>query len=157
MSVKRVIVQEQKPSGEHGGQAERHVWYTRQLNHVAGPIIPGIWVVNHQIILNAGNYWIEGSAPAWQVGRHRIRLYNVTDQYTETYGTSEIAEDENSSRSFISAVIAIGEQAKAFEIQHWCSCRFAKYWGQASSMNDDDDDDDKDVPEIYTTLQITKL
>ncbi|NIW97186.1 MAG: hypothetical protein GWN13_02865 [Phycisphaerae bacterium] len=91
------------------------------MNTVLTNEITGASLSSNAITLPAGKYYIEASAPAYEVERHMVRLYNTTDSSLVISGTSEFTNTSNqiSNRSFVSGRFLITAE-KAFEIQHQC-------------------------------------
>jgi hypothetical protein len=150
-----VIFQDQKPSGTGAGSpASINTWLTRTLNTktadtnnlCAAP-------VSNTFTLPAGTWHIQGSAPAYAVLRHKIRLRNVTDSTTAALGTSEYTHVNTTygvyvyNRSFIDAVITINT-SKTFRIEHQVDRVQTGGFGVEASTGD---------VEVYTTVTCTKI
>ena len=143
-------IRDEKPSGTSGGEFTGGAWQTRDLNTIKTNEISGASLINNQITLPAGTYYIEASAPAGYVTRHKAKLHNITDSVDTIIGTSEVSESGAGSvyqtRSIITGRFTISAQ-KSFEIRHRCSVTYAHGFGMFSSFG---------VPEVYTDVKIWK-
>lgn len=76
---------------------------------------------NKKFTLIAGTYRFRITAPAYQVGRHQARLYNLTDSTIVAYGTSELSGQTSGviTRSEVIGRLTISG-SKDFKIQHLC-------------------------------------
>lgn len=142
-----VIIEDQKPSGTHGGKFESGAWRTRTLNTLVYNHGSLASLSNNKFTLPAGTYCIEWDAPAYKVDSHKTRLVNADTLGTVAYGTSEFASADNYgySRSWGTCVITINDDV-AFEIQHRCHCSYIAGFGAASFGT-----------EIYTRVRIKKI
>jgi len=86
-------VEDQKPSGTNGGSSVDATDNIRTLNTVITNEISGASLSSNQIILPAGNYFIEAQAPAYKANEHMIKLWNDTDSSYILYGTSMSAKE----------------------------------------------------------------
>ncbi|MDC1068280.1 hypothetical protein OAQ99_03870 [Candidatus Kapabacteria bacterium] len=138
-----------KPNGTNGGDFNSGAWRTRDLNELSGNT-DFISLNANQFTLDAGTYIIEGSAPAFRVGEHKMRLYNVTDANISLDSTNArtTTSPVDYSNSFIMGFFTIVSQ-KVFEIQHICGVTFLE-GGFGYSMGFDGN-------EIYTQVKITKI
>ena len=110
-------IQDQKAYNAHGGSNVVGD-QTRDLNTVITNEITGASLSSNQITLPAGTYYIQASAPAHDVGRHRIFLYNVTDTNIDILGSDEYMSVAVQTRSFINQRFTIATE-KTFEIKHY--------------------------------------
>lgn len=83
--------QDQKTQGTDGGTFTQLSWQTRVLNTSLSTGISGSSLSSNEISLPAGTYYVEAIAPGFICGRHKARLYNVTDASVLLVGTSEIS------------------------------------------------------------------
>lgn len=115
-------VQDDKSSGNDSGTFTAGAWRTRTFNTVLTNEITGASLSANQITLPAGTYWVEGSAPAYAVDRHKTRLYNVDDSSEELVGTNGFAYSTNlvETRSFVVGLVTLGAE-KTLELQHRCA------------------------------------
>lgn len=108
---------DEKPQGTPGGQnAATSQWIARTLNAVKVNTIAGASLSSDAVTLPAGTYKYAGSAPAHQVGVHKARLQNVTDNTTIDYGTNESCA-ATSTRSLLRGQFTIGS-TKQIAVQH---------------------------------------
>ena len=110
-------IQDQKAYNAHGGSNVVGD-QIRDLNTVITNEITGASLSSNQITLPAGTYYIQASAPAQDVGRHRIFLYNVTDTNIDILGSNEYMSVAVQTRSFINQRFTIAT-GKTFEIKHY--------------------------------------
>ena len=147
-------IQDQKTSGINGGSGTVATYNTRDLNTVITNTITGASLSSNQIILPAGTYFTEVSAPAYRVSGHRIKLYNITDVADELLGLSAYAP-------YISADVASQTDAKiygqftvlaskTFEIQHYIQSATIGTTAFGSPVSSGD-------VEIYTDVKIWKV
>lgn len=109
---------ERKTSGLPGGTFTQGAWQTRAMNAERTNEI-GATTGSSQVILLAGTYVVEASCPAYSVGKHMARLYNISDGSMILEGTSETAGDGIQSRSFVSGRFTLSA-TKTIELQHYC-------------------------------------
>ena len=109
-------VQDQKTAGTAGGTSVAGT-QTRTLNTILVNDITGASLASNQFTLPAGEYWIECEAPAYTVGNHTIRLFNVTTS-SVVYGSSESAATIVTNRSFIRYRLSLST-SNTFYIQHY--------------------------------------
>lgn len=105
----------------------------------------------NQVVLPAGTYAVKASAPAYKVGRHKAKLYNVTDTADEFIGTSEAADTTAAmtNSSFVSGRIILAAQ-KILELRHRCqSTKSTDGFGLNSNF--------AGIIEVYSDLEITKV
>jgi hypothetical protein len=103
------IFEDQKASGSHGGTFQAGAWRVRNLNTAVRNTIPGaaLDTISGEFTLPSGSFWIEWSAPAFCVRRHKTRLFNVSDGMapTDYLGSSEYAYYNFVQKSFLTGVI----------------------------------------------------
>lgn len=113
-------VRDEKANGTDGGTFSSGAWRTRDLNTIKTNEITGASLSSNQITLPAGTYYIDASAPSFNVSRHQAVLYNITDSSFDLIGTSEfVSGGSGQSKSFITGRFTISAQ-KTFELQHRC-------------------------------------
>ena len=113
-------VRDEKASGTQGGSFTTGAWRTRDLNTIKTNEITGASLSSNQITLPTGTYYIEASAPSYNVSRHQTALYNTTDSSFEIIGTSEYNHGSSTNvvtRSFVKGRFTISAQ-KTLELQH---------------------------------------
>lgn len=146
-----IILQDQKTANTAGGTFTSGSWQTRTLNTEVTDTASICSLATNQFTLPAGTYDIEASAPALRVGRHQIRLQNITDTSTTLIGESAFSDstvEYATTRSRLVGRFTIAG-SKAFEIQHQCQTTRATFgFGLEANLG---------VTEIYTTVVITKV
>lgn len=150
MRRKLLHVQDQKASGTAGGASVSSTWTKRTLNTTVTNEISGASInASSQIILPAGAYEIEATAPADASGKHKAALKNITDGTYEVVGTTEYtaAGTNVMTHSKISKRFTIASQ-KTFEIQHWVDNGDAVGFGIAAGSGQ---------IEIYTDVKIWEI
>lgn len=149
--ITHLIVNDTKASNTAGGTFTSGAWRTRDLNTEVYNTISGASLAINQITLPAGTYLINASAPAYYVGKHKIKLRNITDSEDTLIGSTEYSSYSAGyamTRSFIIGSFAIAS-AKVFEIQHQCSNTLSTSgFGDVNNFS---------VDEIYTQVHITKV
>lgn len=143
------ILKEEQPSGTEGGTFTSGAWQTRVLNTVAGDT-SFVSLSSNQFTLPKGKYRITGSAPAYQVNRHRTALYDVTNSSYVEYGENELswASGVVVTRSRVTAVISINSST-TYELRHRCqTTKTNDGLGKNSSFG---------VNEVQSVVEITKI
>lgn len=126
------LIAEWQQSGTNGGAFNSGSWVTRVLNTVALDTI-GVVLAGNAFTLPRGVYEIDGHAPAWNVNRHMIRLYDVTNGAAVLWGTSEISSAVQSNivpsqtRSFVRGRVYVSAPT-AYRLEHRCQTSVAT-WG----------------------------
>ena len=149
-STKLFHVRDEKSSGTNGGTFTSGAWQTRTLNTSLTNEISGASLSSNQIILPSGTYYIDATAPAFQIDAHKAKLRNITDSSDTLIGTSEISQyfAAYTTTSFVTGRFTISAQ-KTFELQHRCQSTLATNgFGQSSSFS---------VTEVYTDVKIWKV
>lgn len=150
IKANKLIVRGLLAAGTDGGTFTQESWVTRTLNTVDLNGITGASVASNQITLPAGTYTIEASAPAFKVGLHRARLYNVTAAAALVEGSSEKsdASDSTTTRSVIVGAFTLSEES-VLDIRHRCSVTGTDTGlGVAANMG---------IAEVYTMVTIEKI
>lgn len=146
-----LIVADEKPAGTSGGTFTSGAWRTRDLNTVRYNTITGASLANNQVTLPAGTYYIYASAPAYEVGKHKSVIYNISDSKIEIIGSPEECRADShasSNRSFIIGVVTITDN-KVFEVQHRCEDTYGTYgFGWKANYS---------IVETYTQVFIQKI
>ena len=143
------IIADQKPTNTDGGTFTAGSWQTRELNTELTDPDSIVSIATNQFTLSAGSYLIKASAPAYQVGSHQIRLYNVTDTAVAIVGAHAFSGSgiDVQTRSELSGRITITD-TKVFELQHSCgSTRVTVGFGIGSNLGE---------PLLYATVEIYK-
>lgn len=145
-----ILLQDQKTQNTDGGTFNSAAWQTRTLNTEVADEGNNCTLASNQFALLAGTYRIRARAPASTVGRHQIRLRNITDSTTPLTGTSEFSSSTAAyaqTESEIFGTFTIGT-TKTFEIQHQCQTTAATTgFGVAANFG----------TEIYTSVELTKV
>ena len=143
-----IVLKEVQPAGVHGGTFTAGAWYTRTINTEYDPV--GICLLSGNTFqIPKGRYFIRGSAPGRGVESHQLRLFNITDNRVEVYGTSEYSPTGLAQiRSWLQAVIE-PKRATTYRFEHRCqTTRATDGLGVASSW---------DGPETYTQVELWGL
>lgn len=143
-------VRDEKASGTDAGTFAAGAWRTRDLNTVKTNLITGASLSSNRITLPAGTYYAEGSAPAIELGRHKVRFRNVTNNSTALLGTSTFASAVGTipTRSYFSGRFTVGGPAD-FEIQHRCQATRADIgFGGDTSFGEN---------EVYAEVKLWKV
>jgi len=123
------LIAEWQQSGTDGGTFNSGSWVTRVLNTVAFDTI-GVVLAGNAFTLPRGVYEIDGHAPAWEVNRHMVRLYDVTNGVAVLWGTSEITQSRQDaivhtqSRSFVRGRVYVPAPT-AYRLEHRCQTTVA--------------------------------
>jgi hypothetical protein len=130
-----IVLNETSAVGTDGGTFTSGAWQTRTLNFSAddGGTSLTAFAAN-QFTLAAGSYRFYIEAPAFKVGKHCIRLYDVTNATALVSGTSEYSAAANDvqtwSRLFHRRTFAAPTQLR---IEHQCeTTRATDGFGKAS-------------------------
>lgn len=141
------VVRDVKPSGTDGGTFTSGSWQIRDLNDLRGDssfiTIDG----STTFTLDSGIYEISASAPARAVAEHQIRLFNITDNFSEIVGKS-IRSELADPPSTLNSVIRIDSQ-KTFRIEHRCSNSSGASVARGTGVNWGEN--------VYTQVRIQKL
>lgn len=139
-----------KPSGTAGGTATAGSYQTRTLNTIDDPTGIVTSLSGNQFTLPAGEYYIESSAPALQVGTHKTKIRNISDSTDALIGQNCASGggDSTPTHSRVCGAIIISS-SKTFELQHRVGGTSATSgYGVATSFGDS---------EVYSILKITKV
>jgi hypothetical protein len=148
-SAPTLHLQDQKAANTAGGTFTSGAWQTRTLNTEVTDTI-GSTLSSNQFTLPAGTYDIDAIVPAFTVGLHKAKLYNITDAADTLQGTSASAQASSSvfSYSVVRGRFTIAG-TKTFEIRHQCqTTRATDGFGIQSNFS---------VTEIYTDVVIKKI
>lgn len=140
------IIKDIKAPGVSGGTISSGSWQARDLNFVEN-FQQWLSLSASQFTLTAGIYDIEATVTAYAVGRHKARIYNVTDAAEALVGDSMSSgsTDITASHTIVRGVIAISS-SKTFELQH--QVQTSGSGGQESNFS---------VSEIYSMVKIRKI
>ena len=111
------VLEDQKSAGTNGGTLSSASWDKRTLNtEVFDP--DGVISISSSEFTPTVNGWVEWSAPAYGVGNHKTRLYNVTGAAVVGYGSSETSSSfsaNTANRSFGGGAVSAGD---TYRIEH---------------------------------------
>lgn len=144
-----IFLRDSKTAGTDGGTFTSGAWRTRDLGTELTDTGGNCSLSSNQFTLDAGTYRIRARAPAYRVGQHKAKLYNVSDANTEIVGSTAYAENAYNvnNYSFIEGQFTIAS-SKTFEIQHQCQTTLATQgFGVSSGFS---------LVEIYTVVELWK-
>ena len=115
------VIADAKSHNVSGGTFTSGDWRTRDLNTEITDEDGIVSISSNQFTLQAGSYFLRGSAPAYRVDQHFAKLQNITDATLTITGSVSMG-----SSSFASTTVSLLagrftiSSAKVFEIQHRC-------------------------------------
>jgi len=111
---------DQKTTGNAGGSFYALAWQTRDLNKIAGES-GNVSLQNNTITLKPGVYELNIQAPAFAVDNHKLRLYNVTNDFQEKVGLNANASSISlvSTTASCQCLIYVSSQTD-YQVQHQC-------------------------------------
>ena len=120
------VIADQKSVGTEGGTFTNNADRTRDLNTEILDADNIVSISSNQFTLQAGTYFVAGSAPAFLVVRHTAWLYDVTNsQNASYYGTAGYG-GSTQNRSFFYGRFTISG-ATVFEVRHRCTVTTVSY------------------------------
>jgi hypothetical protein len=114
------IIGEQQVLGTEGGAFTSGAWRTRILNTEMVDLNDIVSIATNQFTIQAGTYILRGYAPAYNVSKHQLRFYNITDSSITAVGVSSYVSGTEGSEASIDCVVVIAGE-KTFELQHQAS------------------------------------
>lgn len=140
-----------KSQGVNGGTFTSGAWRTRNLNSVTGNGPATLVGVSGATGFNlpAGSYQINATVPAYKVGSHQSRLFNVTSNSTVVYGQSSFSNTSTNTATTNSPIYVYTTLSvpSLFVVQHRCSTtETSDGFGLASNFTGNN--------EVYTQVQI---
>jgi hypothetical protein len=147
--IGHVVALDQRAQGVASGAFVQDAWRTRPLNtlavNTAGATLPG----NNVLRLLAGIYEVHVHALAYNVMRHKARVYNVTTGAVALWGLSGISiEGVNGDSPIVGRLYVPATQD--FRIEHYCqTTNNVNGFGVSSSF--------AGAPEIYLTAELHKV
>ena len=119
--VSYAVIADSKAYNVSGGTFTSGDWRTRDLNTEITDEDGIVSISSNQFTLQAGSYFLRGSAPAYRVDQHFAKLQNITDATLTITGSVSMGSSSFASTtiSLISGRFTISG-AKVFEIQHRC-------------------------------------
>lgn len=111
-----LMARDEKPSGTNGGAATAGAYATRALNTVLVNTIAGASLSSNEITLPAGTFMVRASAPAYGVGKSKLRLFNVTAGATALLGGGAFGSTEQNT-VILSGTITLSTSS-ALRLEH---------------------------------------
>jgi hypothetical protein len=141
------IIADQKTQNTAGGTFTTGAWRERDLQTELADPDGIVSISSNQFTLAAGTYLIKWICPAYSVGSHQTRLYNVTDAAVVEVGMSA-SDGEYSIQALASGCARTTiAGSKAFSIEHRSQLTEATLgFGSACNL----------TTEQYTTVEIFK-
>lgn len=143
-------VVDEKSAGTDGGTSTSGSFQTRVLNTIKTNTISGASLSSNQITLPTGTYYVEATAPAFDVDRHKCKIRNVSDSTDILIGSSEFVGNAGSHQTIttVSGIFTLAA-SKTIELQHRGQTTVMTIGlGVASSLG---------VVEIYSDIKIWKV
>lgn len=140
---------DEKTAGTDGGTFTSGAWQTRTINNTLQNNISGSSISSNQITLPAGTYYLEATAPAYEVTGHQARIRDLTNSVSYN-GTSEYmtAGSGSQTRSIVRRHVTFATSV-TLEVQHRCGTTSSTNgFGRAANIGD---------PEHYTEFLAVKL
>jgi len=128
--------------GSASSGRQTRVLDTERVNNISNATLN-----SSTISIPSGDYWVEASAPAYAVNRHKIIFRNTSDNTDSIIGSSEYANNSQT-RSFLSGKISIGG-TKHFELKH--------YTESSNSSNGLGVETNEGTVEVYSVVKIWKI
>lgn len=125
---------DEKSATTSGGSSLAAGVQTRTLNTTVTNNITGCSLSSNQVTVDAGTYYIEATAIAYNVNRHRGFIYDATAESTVLVGTSEICFDAVGTRSFVTGILS-PTVTTAYELRHYTQTAVATF-GLGAETND---------------------
>ncbi len=113
--------------------------------------LSGASLASNQITLPAGTYNLTALCPAFRVGNHRAKLYNVTDGAAIAIGTNASSSNSGSgfSQSVVKSTFTLAD-SKVLELRHRCDSTLSTFgFGPQCNYGSE--------VEVYTDVFIEKL
>ena len=148
-------IKDVKSSGTNGGTSTALTVTTRELNSLKGDV-EFISLSSNQITLQPGKYEITASAPAYDLNRHQIFLYDSTSLSYIINGSSEFADTGGTgqTRSMLDGVLDI-TTTTTYEIRHWTEG--TSTGGNGLGVASDIHASNPQTEEVYTQVKITRI
>ena len=161
------IIADHKDSGTGGGTFTSGAWRTRDLNtEVSDPdgIVSiqsstagtqnGGGNMGHSFTLGAGTYFIDWTAPAYAVNKHKSSLYDITGSSYLTYGQVARSDSAGNGGMCMShgSYIHAPSASNTYEIRHYCQTTLS-----SSGFGPAGGSDTGSTIEVYTIVKIFKL
>lgn len=149
-TIQYLHVRDEKSAGTHAGAFASGSWLTRTLNTVKFNEITSASLSSNAISLPAGRYRGRARAPAHEVGLHKSRLRDTTNNVTVALGASHRSFDasNNSGDSMIWFDFTLSGTAN-IELQHRCDGgEDPTGFGQAANLGE---------TEVYAEIYMWKV
>ena len=147
-------IYDQRKSGVTSGTFMNGEWVTRSLNKINGNASITLNKQQSTFTFQPGTYTITCDIPAYNVGIHQARLFDVTNNEPVKYGNSGISVNTNSN-SHINYFTGNLKKSTTFRIEHYCeSIQIGNGFGIASNFPSNCS---VQHFEIYTEIQITQF
>lgn len=147
-----VVLMEEQTSGTAGGSFPANTWSVRALNQKKYDTysLGSLNTVTNQFTLTPGVWSIRAETPAYGVGKHQCRIFNITKGSVVNYGDSSYSSTSNSSISVAVGIVSITPgTAETFQIEHRCEVtKFTDGFGIPSNFGN---------TEVYTIVTCTKI
>ncbi len=138
------ILSDEKEPGVNGGDSVEREWITRDLNKLHGSNID-LWITlnTNTFTLAEGSYFLTGTCRTLNVGKNKLRLFDVTNNKPVFYGMNST----KSSNTFI-GYFKVPLNGPEFRIEQCCErARLQTGLGVADNFGG---------PEIYSQITIKK-
>ena len=144
-----IHVQDQKTVNTSGGTNSAGVTQTRTLNTVVKSTIAGASLSANEVILPAGDYYAEASAPGYRVNGHQLKIHDVTGAAGLLVGTSEFtgASYAHTTRSLVSGFFTLGVTSN-IDTRQYTAVSDTDGLGRATNGG---------LNEVYTDVKIWKV
>ena len=147
LGVPHAILEEQFASGTEAGTFTSGAWVVRKLNAKVYDPYSLISLSGSNEITSTVNGYIIWLAPAYQVGGHKTRFFNVTDSL-EVRGSASAYSSASSATQTLSIGWAFVLVGKSYRIEHWAPITSPTFGlGVAGGLG----------PEIYTVAKFWKM
>jgi hypothetical protein len=140
-------VRDEKTSGTDGGTFTSGAWQTRTLNTVVTNRITGASLASNTVTLPAGLYLCQGSAPAFDVGKHKLRLWNVDSSAEIMLGSSDVVPASGYNRNIIQGEFTLSVETDIRLEQRCQNTKTTNGFGVNASLG----------TEIYADISFWKL
>jgi len=143
-ATKRSIFVDEKVAGTAGGSSTAGAWRTRDLNTTLINQL-NLVLAGNQITLPQGDYYISAFAQTFNANRHKVRIFDATNNLELLVGTSEYSPGQGNISRVIGTISLSGEID--IELQHQVGLTGAgQGWGVASNY--------PPTPEIYSMVEL---
>ncbi len=143
-----LLIRDVKTSNTDGGTFTNGAWRVRDLNDLQGDST-FVTLASNEFSLSEGVYSVRWSAPAYKVGTHQTRLYNVSTSAVVSAGSPENSStaDNTGNMSVGNAVLEI-DSTTTFRLEHrGTSSQTTNGFGTGGNFGD----------EVYSQVMIIKL